>query len=330
MWLAVCGGEINMKKVTFAQAINEALKEEMRRDSAVIFMGEDIGLYHQGHGPCGVSTGMLDEFGENRVIETPIAESVIMGAGVGMSMFGLRPVVEFMHSEFMCDAFEHIVYGATKSSVTTGAEPHPVVIRAPFGGTDQGVVWQNENNEGWFNNAPGLKIVIPSTPYDAKGLLKTAIRDDYPVIFLEHSGLYKTVGEIPEEEYFVPIGRAIVRRQGSDITVLTYGNMALEALKAAEEAKKKGISLEVVDLRTVAPLDKELIISSVKKTGRVIIFHEARKTGGLGGEIAAMIAENAFPFLKAPVIRVAGPDVPSNFPINYLKLMDGVEKILGR
>jgi pyruvate dehydrogenase E1 component beta subunit len=316
-----------MHKVTYAQAINEAMREEMKRDENVFFMGEDIGLYHCGRGPSGASIGLLKEFGEERVIETPIAESAIVGSGVGAALCGMRPIIEIMHSEFLCHCFEHVFYGGTKGAVMTDGKAFPMVIRAPFGGLTPGILVQDENNEAWFNNSPGLKIVVPSTPYDAKGLMKSAIRDDYPVLFMEHKGLYKTQEEIPEEEYFVPIGKAVVRRKGTYLTVLTYGNMVHKALAAAKELSDTGIEIEVIDLRTVHPLDEETIVDSVKKTGRAVVFHEARKTGGLGGEVAAVVAEKAFPYLKAPVLRVAGPDVPANFPCSENDLIAGVKQI---
>lgn len=315
-----------MRTVTYAQAINEAMREEMLRDENVFFIGEDIGVYHQGRGPSGASIGLLEEFGEDRVIETPIEESAIMGGATGAALCGMCPIVEIMHSEFLCHCFEHVFYGGTKGAVMTDGTHFPLVIRAPFGGVTPGQLVQDENNEGWFNNSAGLKIVVPSNPYDAKGLMKSAIRDNYPVLFMEHKGLYKTQGEIPEEEYFVPLGKANVCLEGTDATVLTYGRMVHVALEAAEQLKADGISLEVVDLRTVHPLDEETILASVKKTGRAVVFHEARKTGGLGGEVAAVVAEKAFGSLKAPVVRVAGPDVPANFPSTAADLIAGVKQ----
>ena len=317
-----------MRKVTFAQAINEAMREEMLRDEDVFFMGEDIGLYHCGRGPSGASIGLLQEFGDQRVIETPIAESAIVGSSVGAALCGMRPIVEIMHSEFLCHCFEHVFYGGTKGAVMADGKAFPMVIRAPFGGVNPGQLVQDENNEAWFNNSPGLRIVAPSTPYDAKGLMKAAIRGDYPVLFMEHKGLYKTQGEIPEEEYFVPIGKAAIRREGTDLTVLTYGNMVSKALAAAEELSAGGVEIEVIDLRTVHPLDEETIVNSVMKTGRAVVFHEARKTGGLGGEVAALIAEKAFTYLKSPVLRVAGPDVPANFPCSEGELVEGVKQAI--
>jgi pyruvate dehydrogenase E1 component beta subunit len=318
-----------MRNITFAQAINEAIREKMKKDEKVYFIGEDIGVYHRGKGPYGVSIGLLEEFGEQRVIETPIAESVIVGSSVGAALFGMRPIVEIMHSEFLCHCFEHVFYGGNKAAVKTEGIRVPLVIRTPFGGITPGELVQDENNEAWFSSAPGLKIVIPSTPYDAKGLMKSALESDYPVLFLEHKGLYKTMGEVPEEEYAVPLGKAAVRREGNDLTVLTYGNMVGKALDAAQKLADAGVEIEVVDLRTVLPLDEAAIIKSVKKTGRAVVFHEARKTGGIGGEIAAVISEKAFDALKAPILRVAGPDIPGNFPGSADDLIAGVKQVVG-
>jgi len=316
-----------MRNITFAQAINEAIREEMTKDERVYFVGEDIGVYHQGRGPSGVSIGLLKEFGEERVIETPIAESVIVGSSIGAAMFGMRPIVEIMHSEFLCHCFEHVFYGGVKAAIKGNGMPVPLVIRTPFGGVTPGELVQDENNEAWFGNSPGLNIVIPSTPYDAKGLMKSAMQSDYPVLFMEHKGLYKTKGDVPGEEYTVPMGKAAIRLEGKDITVLTYGKMVSNALEAAQKLAIEGIEIEVIDLRTVLPLDNELILASIKKTGRAIIFHEARKTGGIGGEIAAVISEKAFDALKAPVLRVAAPNVPDNFPCKADDLIAGVKQI---
>lgn len=315
-----------MRTITFAQAINEAMREEMLRDESVYFIGEDIGVYHQGRGPSGCSIDLLREFGEERVIETPIEESAIMGAATGSALYGMRPIVEIMHSEFLCHCFEHVFYGGTKGAVMTDGLAFPVVVRAPFGGLNPGQLVQDENNEAWFNNSPGLKIVCPSTPGDAKGMMKSAIRDNYPVLFMEHKGLYKSKGEVPEGEHLVPLGKAVIRREGADVSVLTYGRMVHVAQEAAGQLKADGISVELVDLRSLHPLDEETILASIKKTGRAVIFHEARKTGGLGGEIAATIAEKGFDALKAPVVRVTAPDVPANVPCTSADLIAGVRQ----
>ena len=317
-----------MRNITFAQAINEALREEMRRDESVYFIGEDVGVYHQGRGPTGASIGLYEEFGKDRVIETPIEESAIVGAATGSAMYGMRPVVEIMHSEFLCHCFEHVFYGGTKGAVMTDGIEFPLVVRAPFGGLKAGQLVQDENNEGWFNNSPGLKIVCPSTPEDAKGMMKSAIRDNYPVLFMEHKGLYKTSGEVPEGEYLVPLNKAKIALEGTDVSVLTYGRMVHVALEAAELLKAEGVNIEVVDLRSLHPLDEETILASVKKTGRAVVFHEARKTGALGGEVAAVVAEKGFADLKAPVIRVAAPNVPANVPCTAADLIAGVKQVL--
>lgn len=317
-----------MRTVSIANAINEALREEMLRDENVYFIGEDIGLYHQGRGPQGTNTDLLAEFGEERVIETPIEESAIVGCATGTALCGLRPVVEIMHSEFLCHCFEHVFYGGTKGAVMADGHPFPIVIRAPYGGNTPGQLVQDENNEGWFNQAPGLTIVAPSNAADAKGMMKAAIRHDYPVLFMEHKGLYKTTGEIPEEDFVADLFKSAVLREGSDLTVLTYGNMVYKALDAAEVLAGEGISVEVVDLRVLNPLDEATILASVRKTGACIVFHEARKTGGLGGEVAAVVAEKGFADLRAPVVRVACPDVPANFPCSEEDLIAGVKKVL--
>lgn len=317
-----------MHTITFAQAINEALREELLRDESVYLIGEDIGVYHQGRGPTGASIGLYQEFGKGRVIETPIEESAIVGAATGSAMFGMRPVVEIMHSEFLCHCFEHVFYGGTKGAVMTGGIKFPLVIRAPFGGLKAGQLVQDENNEGWFNNSPGLKIVCPSTPEDAKGMMKAAIRDDYPVLFMEHKGLYKTSGEVPDGEYLLPLNKARTALEGTDVSVLTYGRMVHVALEAAQLLRTEGIRIEVVDLRSLHPLDEESILASVKKTGRAVVFHEARKTGALGGEVAAVVAERGFADLKAPVIRVAAPNVPANVPCTAADLIAGVKRVM--
>jgi len=319
-----------MRKLTTANALNEALKEEMKRDESVYLVGEDVALYHHKHGPCGVSTGLLDEFGNDRVIETPIAEQAIVGSSVGAAFFGMRPVVEIMHSEFLATCVEHVVYGGSKGSIMANGTKCPMVIRAPFGGSKQCMAVQNENNESMFSSTPGLKIVIPSNAYDAKGLLKSAIRDDYPILFFEHNSIYRVDCDVPEEEYLIPIGKADVKKEGSALSVIAYGNMVNVALRAAEELMKEGIDIEIVDLRTILPLDEETIINSVKKTKHAIVLHEARKTGGYGGEIVSLIMEKAFDSLEAPVIRIAGPDVPANYPRTEADVIKGVKSVLNR
>lgn len=317
-----------MREITFAQAINEAMYEEMKKDENVYFVGEDIGVYHQGKGPSGVSIGLYQEFGPERVVETPISESVIVGSSIGAAMYGMRPIVEIMHSEFLCHCFGHVFYGGNKAAVKAGGMNVPLVIRAPFGGVTLGELVQDENNEAWFSSAPGLNIVIPSNAYDAKGLMKAALKSKSPVLYMEHKGLYKTKGEVPEEEYFVEMGKAKVKKEGKDLTVFTYGNMVNKALEAADILGKEGISIEVVDLISVHPLDEEAIEASVRKTGKAVIFHEARKCGGIGGQVAAVISERAFDALKAPIVRVCAPNVPDNVPLTAENLIEGIYKLL--
>lgn len=300
-----------MKTITYAKAINEAMSEEMRRDKDVFLLGEDIGVYG---GAFGVSKGMLEEFGPERVMDTPISEAAIAGAAVGAAMAGMRPVFEIMFSDFVTITMDQIVNQAAKLRFMTGGQAKvPLVLRAAGGSGTGAAAQHSQSLESWFCHIPGLKVVSPSTPYDAKGLLKSAIRDDNPVIFLEHKLLYKTEGEVPEEDYVIPLGKADIKREGGDVTVITYSEMVPRCLEAAEILAKKGISAEVIDLRTLKPLDTETFINSVKKTGRALIVHEACKTGGLGGEIAAIIAENAFTYLKAPVKRLCGLDIPIPF-----------------
>jgi pyruvate dehydrogenase E1 component beta subunit len=311
------------------QAINQALREELRRDPLVYCIGEDIGVYHRGNGLCGTSTGLLNEFGPERIVETPISEGEIVGASVGAATFGMRPVAEIMHSEFLATCVEHLVFGGAKMSTTSNGIKVPMVVRSPCGGVLPNQAIQNENCEAWFCNTPALKVVMPSCPYDAKGLLKSAIRDDYPVLFLEHHGMYAMDQEVPDEEYTIPLGNAEVKREGSDISVIAYGFMVNRALEAAVQLKDN-VSIEVVDLRTLVPDDKQTILASVRKTGRVIVLYEARRNGGYGAEIAAQIAEEAFDSLKAPVIRVAGPNVAVNHPRSTSDVIEAVNRLFGR
>jgi acetoin:2,6-dichlorophenolindophenol oxidoreductase subunit beta len=299
-----------VRELTYAQAIKEAMSYEMRHDESVFLMGEDVGLYG---GAFGVSVGMLEEFGPERVRDTPISEAVIAGAAVGAAVTGMRPIAEIMFSDFITISMDQLVNQAAKIRYMFGGKAKvPMVLRAPAGSGTGAAAQHSQSPEAWFCNAPGLKVVIPSTPADAKGLLIAAIRDDNPVVFLEQKLLYRTKGDVPEGEYIVPLGKAIVHRQGSDATVITYGRMLPMCLQAAEQLEKEeGISVEVVDPRTLVPLDKETIIASAKKTGRVLIVHEACQTGGFGGELAAVIADSdAFFCLDAPIMRYGGMDVP--------------------
>jgi 2-oxoisovalerate dehydrogenase E1 component beta subunit len=298
------------KETTYLEAISQALDEEMSRDERVFLMGEDIGIYG---GAFKITEGFLDKFGEWRVLDTPLSESGIVGAAIGAAMMGLRPVVEMQFADFISCAFDQITEVAAKNHYRWGAAV-PLVIRAPFGGGVHGGPFHSECPEGWFFHSPGLKIVAPSTPYDAKGLLTAAIRDPNPVIYFEHKFLYRRIKAVlPEGEIIVPIGKADVKRTGDDISVITYGAMVHVALEAAEMLAKEGIELEVVDLRSLMPFDKEAIYESVRKTSKAIVLHEDNKTGGVGAEIAARLSEDCFDHLDGPIMRIAAPDTPVPF-----------------
>jgi 2-oxoisovalerate dehydrogenase E1 component beta subunit len=293
--------------VTYVDALRQALAEEMARDERVFLIGEDIGPYG---GAFKVTDGLIDQFGATRVIDTPISESAIIGAAVGAAYMGMRPVAEMQFMDFVGCAFDMITNFAAKSRYRCGLGV-PLVVRGPCGGGVGGGPFHSVNPEAFFLNTPGLKIVEPSTAYDAKGLLKAAIRDDDPVLFFEHKFLYRRVkDDVPAEDYIVPLGRAITRRAGRDATIVTFGAMTYTALEAAEALAKDGVEIEVIDLRTLAPLDRDAILTSVAKTSRVAVLYEAPRTGGIGGEIAAVIAEEAFEFLDAPVVRIASLDTP--------------------
>ena len=300
-----------MREITYAQAVMEAMSEEMRKDENIVLMGEDVGVYG---GAFGVSRGMIEEFGEERILDTPISELAITGCAAGAAMTGMRPIVEIMFSDFITLALEQLANQAAKNRFQFGGQGSvPMVLRAP-GGSGTGAAEQHSQSiEAWVAHVPGLKVVIPSTPYDAKGLLKAAIRDNNPVVFLEQKLLYRTKGEVPEvdDEYIIPLGKADVKRTGTDATIITYGRMVPRCLKVAEEFAEKGTEIEVVDIRTLVPLDKETLIQSVKKTGKVLVVYEACQTGGYGAELASVIAESdAFFYLDAPVKRLGGLDVP--------------------
>ncbi len=301
-----------MPKMTYRDALREALKEEMQRDSSVFLLGEDIGR-HWG-GAFKVTDGLAEEFGDERVRDTPISESAIVGAGVGAAVTGMRPVAEIMFGDLTALAMDQIANQAAKTRYMFGGQAKcPLVIRTPFGAGVNIASHHSQSLEAWFMHVPGLLVVVPSTPYDAKGLLKTAIRCDDPVFFCEHKLLYPVEGQVPKEEYLIPFGVADIKRKGSDATVVATLYMAHEALRAAEKLEKEGIDCEVVDPRTLTPLDKRTIINSVKKTGRIVIVSEDCKTAGVGAEIAAVIAEEAIDYLDAPVRRVNAPDTPIPF-----------------
>ncbi len=294
-------------QTTYLEAIRQGIWEEMERDPNVFLLGQDIGVYG---GAFKITAGMLDHFGERRVIDTPLSESGIVGAAIGASMFGLRPVAEMQFADFITCGFDQIVNFAAKCRYRWGAAI-PMVVRAPSGGGNRGGPFHSQNPEAWFAHVPGLKVVTPATAYDAKGLIKSSIRDNDPVVYFEHKGLYRRIKEdLPEEEYTVPIGKARVYRTGKGISIITYGAMVYVADEAADELAKEGISVEIVDLRTVYPIDEETVLKSVKKTSKAILLHEDVLTGGVGGEIAARIAERAFEYLDGPGVRIAAPDTP--------------------
>ncbi|MGB0036305.1 MAG: alpha-ketoacid dehydrogenase subunit beta [Candidatus Acidiferrales bacterium] len=296
-----------MAAITMLEAIRQAMFEEMERDPAVVAIGEDIGVYG---GAFKVTEGLLAKFGHERVIDTPIAETAIVGAACGMSFLGLRPVAELQFIDFIACCFNQVTNFVAKSHYLWGA-PVPMVIRGPSGGGVHGGPFHSANPEMYFAHTPGLKIIYPSTPYDAKGLLKSAIRDNNPVLFFEHKFLYRRIKEeIPADDYTVPIGKAVVRRAGTGLTILSYAAMAHTSLEAAEELAKEGIDAEVIDLRTLAPLDRDTIFASVKKTNKLLIVHEDTRTGGIAGEIAALVCENAFEDLDGPIARVTALDTP--------------------
>ena len=299
-----------MPETTYLEAIRQAMFEEMDRDPAVVLIGEDVGVYG---GAFKTSEGLLARFGWERVIDTPISESAIVGAAIGMSYAGLRPIAEMQFIDFIACAFEMITNFAAKSHYRWGA-PVPMVLRGPSGGGVHGGPFHSANPEMYFVHTPGLKVVYPSTAHDAKGLLKSAIRDNNPVLFFEHKFLYRRIKEeLPEGEFTEPLGKAAVRRQGRDLTIISYAAMMYPALEAAEALAKEGIEAEVIDLRTLLPLDRETIINSVKKTNKLLIVHEDTRTGGIAGEIAALVCEGAFEDLDGPITRVTALDTPTPY-----------------
>jgi len=303
-----------MPVISYREALNEALREEMQRDENIFILGEDVGFYG---GAFKVTEGLFAEFGEKRVVDTPIAEGLIVGAAIGAAMVGLRPIAELMTVNFALLAMDQIVNHAAKIRYMFGGKARvPLVVRAPGGGGNQLGAQHSQSLESYFVHCPGVKVVMPSTPEDAKGLLKESIRDDDPIVFLEHEHLYNTKGEVPPEEYTIPIGKAAIKRSGRDLTIVAYSNMVLTAQAAAEKLEKEGISIEIVDPRTLNPLDIHTIVASVKKTHRVIVVEEDWKTGGVGAEISSQIYEHAFTALDAPIMRVAGKDTPMPYAKN--------------
>jgi pyruvate/2-oxoglutarate/acetoin dehydrogenase E1 component len=300
------------KELTYLDAIREALAEEMRRDPKVFVLGEDVGAYG---GAFGATQGLYEEFGELRVLDTPISESAIIGISIGAALRGYRPVAEMQFADFISCGFDQIVNQAATLRYRYGGRASvPIVVRAPSGGGVSGGLYHSQNPEAWFVHRPGLKVVAPSTAYDAKGLLKAAIRDNNPVIYFEHKFLYRRAkGPVPEGDEIVPIGVAATRREGSDVTLLTYGAMVTPSLEAADRMAKEGVEVEVIDLRTLLPLDKVTIFTSLEKTNRVVVVHEDVKTLGVGAELSAMIVEERFDYLDAPVLRLTYPDTHSPF-----------------
>ena len=297
-----------MPEITYRKAISQALREILRSDPRAFMIGEDIGGYQ---GAYAVTRGFLKEFGPERIKDTPIAESVIVGAGIGAAMAGSRPIIEIMTINFSLLAMDQIINCAAKLHYMSGGQVTvPLVIRTVSGGGNQLAASHSQSLEGWFAHVPGLKVVAPSTPYDAKGLLRAAYEDPNPVMYVEHSLLYGTKGDIPDEEYSIPLGVADIKREGSDVTIISYSRMVQVALKAAVRLEEEGIDAEVVDLRSLRPMDTETIINSVKKTSRAVVVEEGWKSMGIGAEVSARIMENALEYLDAPVQRVASADIP--------------------
>jgi 2-oxoisovalerate dehydrogenase E1 component beta subunit len=299
-----------MPQLTYLEAVRQGIWEEMEHDPTVFCLGQDIGIYG---GAFKVTDGFIDRFGPERIIDTPLAESAIVGAAFGASLTGMRPVAEFQFMDFIGCAFNQIVNMVAKTHYRWGA-PAPLVIRGPSGGNVHGGPFHSQNPEMWFVHTPGLKVVCPATPYDAKGLIKASIRDNNPVIFFEHKYLYRRIKqEVPAEDYTVPLGKARVAREGRDLSIITYAAMVHTALEAAAILSQEGIDLEILDLRTLSPLDREAIVQTVRKTSKVIILHEHSRTGGLGGEMTAIINEEAFDDLDGPIVRIAALDTPVPF-----------------
>jgi len=302
--------------MTMIESVRSTLAEEMRRDESIVVLGEDVG---KKGGVFLATDGLYDEFGGDRVLDTPLSESMIVGVSIGAAIAGLRPVPEIQFADFIFPAFNQILSEAARMRFrSNGAFSCPMTLRAPYGGGVHGALYHSQSVEAFFAHIPGLKIVIPSTPYDVRGLLRTSIRDDDPVLFFEHKKMYRSVrGDVPESDYTIPIGKANVTREGTDVTIIAYGMMAQYALEAADLLDGEGVSAEVVDVRTLRPLDGETLLSSVRKTGKAVIVYEDNRFGGYGAEIAAILAEEAFDHLDGPIVRVTGPDVPG-VPYNHV------------
>ncbi len=320
-----------MPTINIVQAVNQALREEMRRDDRIVVLGEDVG---RDGGVFRATEGLYDEFGPDRVMDTPLAESGIIGTAIGMAIYGLNPVPEIQFLDFIYPAFDQIVTNLAKLRYRSGGQYScHLVVRAPYGGGIKGGHYHSQSSEAYFTHTAGLKVVIPSNPYDTKGLLLSSLRDPDPIIFLEPKRIYRAVkGEIPEGDFTVPIGKARVAREGRNVSIFTYGAMLHVVLEAAEAAQKNGVEAEVVDLRTLVPLDIDTVITSVQKTGRAVIVHEAPKTSGFGAEISALIAERAIEYLKGPVLRVTGFDTPFPYTLEeyYLPSVPRILKALDK
>ena len=306
-----------MKTIQFREAIQQAMSEEMRKDESVYLMGEEVAEYN---GAYKASKGMLDEFGPERVIDTPISELGFSGIAIGSAMIGNRPIVEYMTFNFALVGIDQIVNNASKLRQMSGGQFNiPIVFRGPTGSAGQLGATHSQAFESWFANCPGLKVIVPSNPYDAKGLLKSAIRDNDPVIFMESEQMYGDKGEVPEEEYTIPIGVADIKREGTDVTIVSFGKIIKEAYKAADQLEKENISCEIIDLRTVKPLDYETILKSVKKTNRLVILEEAWPFGNVSTEITYHVQMNAFDYLDAPIIKINTADTPAPYSPVLLK-----------
>ena len=305
-----------MAVMTFIESVRDTLAQEMRRDESIVVLGEDVG---KKGGVFLATDGLYGEFGGDRVLDTPLSESMIVGVSIGAAIAGLRPVPEIQFADFIFPAFNQILSEAARMRFrSNGAFACPMTLRAPYGGGVHGALYHSQSVEAFFAHIPGLKVVIPSTPYDARGLLRASIRDDDPVLFFEHKKMYRSVrGDVPDGDYTIPIGQAKVTREGSDVTVIGYGLMAHYALEAADLLATEGVSVEVVDVRTLRPLDGETLLASVRKTGKAVIVYEDNRFGGYGAEIAAILAEEAFESLDGPIVRVTGPDVPG-VPYNHV------------
>jgi len=316
-----------MRTITYREAINEALEEEMERDDRVFLLGEDIGAFG---GAMAVTKGLYEKFGPKRVMDMPISESAIIGSALGCALTGLRPIGEIMFIDFACVCMDQIVNQIAKIRYMLGGQVKiPLVIRTQGGAGKSYAAQHSQSLESWFVHTPGLKVVMPSTPYEAKGLLKSSIREDNSIMFIEHKLLYNTKGEIPEGDYTIPIGKAEVKRKGNDVTIATYSRMVLFALEVADILEKKGISLEVIDLRTLSPLDMGTLLDSVKKTGRLLTVEEGNKSVGVGAEIVSRVVEEAFDYLDAPPRRLASRDVPIPFSRNLEKaVLPDTKKII--